>query len=147
MTLISSCLARVAPVAATATLLLAAFSAQAADLTVHVQGVRSTQGKVLGSLYAAPADWLKQDRAIQTTDAPAAQPDTVLRYRGLAPGRYAVSVFQDENGNGQLDTNAVGLPTEPYGFSRDARGHMGPARFDAAAVEVSGDTDITIHLH
>jgi uncharacterized protein (DUF2141 family) len=55
---------------------------------------------------------------------------------GLVPGRYAVSVIHDQNGNGKLDTNLVGLPTEGYGFSRDARGTIGPPGFEAAAFDL-----------
>ena len=39
----------------------------------------------------------------------------------LPPGTYAISCFQDLNGNGRLDKNWAGIPTEPYGFSNNAR--------------------------
>jgi ABC-type glutathione transport system ATPase component len=42
-------------------------------------------------------------------------------FKDLAPGTYAVSAYQDLNGNQRLDANMVGMPTEPYGFSRDAK--------------------------
>ena len=38
------------------------------------------------------------------------------------------------NGNGQLDSNLMGLPTEPYGFANNARGSFGPPSFQAASV-------------
>ena len=55
--------------------------------------------------------------------------------------------MHDKNANGKLDSNIVGIPTEPYGASRDARGRMGPPAFEDAAVDVQGDTALTIHLH
>jgi uncharacterized protein (DUF2141 family) len=60
-------------------------------------------------------------------------------FTGLPAGRYAVKSFADENGNARLDTNIVGLPTERYGFSNNARGRMGPPSFDAAAVPLDAD--------
>jgi len=73
---------------------------------------------------------------------------TTVTFGDLAAGAYAFTVFADENANGKLDTNLVGMPTERYGFSNDATGFMGPPRFDAAAVRL-GDAHkaISITLH
>ena len=79
--------------------------------------------------------------------ADAASPRTVLVLRDVPPGRYGVTVMHDKNANGKLDSNIVGIPTEPYGASRDARGRMGPPAFEDATVDVQGDTALTIHLH
>ena len=49
------------------------------------------------------------------------------------------------NGNEKLDTNLVGIPSEPYGFSRNARGRFGPPSFDDLAIEV-GDDDLSIDI-
>jgi len=74
--------------------------------------------------------------------------DTVVAmFQGLGAGRYAVAVYQDENRNGKLDKNFLGMPTEPYGFSNDARGSMGPPSFDAAAVDIAATPKITVSLH
>lgn len=54
----------------------------------------------------------------------------------LLPGRYAIIVIHDENDNGRLDENALGVPTEGYAFSNDARGFLSAASFDAAAIAV-----------
>ncbi|HZF83169.1 MAG TPA: DUF2141 domain-containing protein, partial [Burkholderiaceae bacterium] len=51
-----------------------------------------------------------------------------------------------ENGNEKVDTNVVGMPTERTGFSRDARGRMGPAAFDDAVIDVQGDMTTAITL-
>jgi uncharacterized protein (DUF2141 family) len=50
-------------------------------------------------------------------------------------GVYAVAVFQDLNENGKLDKNWMGVPTEPYGFSKDARGTFGPPSFSESSIE------------
>ena len=94
----------------------------------------------------AAGSWLKgPPAAVAQSDA--ASPRTVLGLRDVPPGRYGVSVMHDKNANGKLDTNIVGIPTEPDGASRDARGRMGPPAFEDAAVDVQGDTALTIHLH
>jgi uncharacterized protein (DUF2141 family) len=64
---------------------------------------------------------------------------------GLPAGRYAVRLFHDTNGNGELDVNMLGIPREAYGFSNNA-GSRGPAGFDDAAVVVDGDARIEVQL-
>jgi uncharacterized protein (DUF2141 family) len=130
-------------VAAVAALAMASAAAQAYDLTVEVLGARSDQGLVLGALYASEASWLKDPLAGERQPAGG---KSVLVYRNLQPGTYALSLYHDENGNGKLDANVVGIPTERYGFSRDARGSMAPPSFADAALELRGDQSITVNL-
>jgi uncharacterized protein (DUF2141 family) len=141
----SSRIPRASRAALAAVLALACGLANAADLTIEVQGARSAQGSVAGALYASGPGWLKPHQAVQGQFVPATG-KTILLFRGLPPGRYAVSVYHDENGNGKLDTNPVGMPLEPTGFSRDAQGRMGPPAFDDAALDVQADTAITLRM-
>jgi uncharacterized protein (DUF2141 family) len=53
-------------------------------------------------------------------------------FRELPYGTYAVKVHHDENANGQLDKGRLGIPTERYGFSNNARGRFGPPSFSDA---------------
>ncbi|HET9960668.1 MAG TPA: DUF2141 domain-containing protein [Polyangiaceae bacterium] len=55
-------------------------------------------------------------------------------------GVYGISGFHDENSNGKLDTNAIGMPTEDYCASRNARGTFGPPSFEDAKFAYSGGT-------
>lgn len=66
----------------------------------------------------------------------------------LPSGRYAVIVFHDENDNGLLDTDFLGIPTEGYGFSNNAMGVFGPPSFAAVAVTLAGaNVSIVISLN
>ena len=58
----------------------------------------------------------------------------------VAPGRYAIAVFQDTNGNGQLDLGTNGIPTEPWALSNSA-GTTGAPSFDDASMEFDGMDD------
>lgn len=58
-----------------------------------------------------------------------------IRFAGIDPGTYALSVIHDENGNGRLD-RFLAIPREGFGFSRNPRIRMGPPRFDEARFEI-----------
>lgn len=65
----------------------------------------------------------------------------------LPPGRYAVSVYQDVNGDRKLDHNFLGIPNEPVGASENPKGRMGPPRFnDCAFAMGKADKMIEINL-
>lgn len=130
--------------AAIAIALAAALPAHALDLTVELLDARSDQGFVAAALYASAESWMKQP--LKGGRAAATAGKVVLVFRDLAPGRYALAAQHDENGNGRLDSNVVGIPTERYGFSRDTRRPMGPPTFDDAAVDLQADTTIIITL-
>jgi uncharacterized protein (DUF2141 family) len=119
----------------TAALLAWTGAVQAADLTVGIEGLKNANGQVLVAVFDRAADFLKQPVRVAAVNA---QQGTVkVSIAGLPAGDYALSVFQDENGNGKLDKNVVGMPTEPYGFSNDAVGNYGPPSFQDATVRLA----------
>ena len=69
-----------------------------------------------------------------------------VTFEGLPVGDYGVKAFHDVNGDGQMNRNPFGMPTEPYAFSNNAVGNMGPAGWDRARFAVSGPTAQTITL-
>ena len=65
----------------------------------------------------------------------------------LPPGTYAVSVYEDLNGNHKLDRNIVGIPREPVGASNNPPARMGPPRFNECSFRVGAVAQtITITL-
>ena len=60
-------------------------------------------------------------------------------------GAYAVSIFQDENRNGELDSNFIGIPKEPYGFSNNLK-KMRPPSFEEALFEYDAGEVVVINL-
>ena len=65
----------------------------------------------------------------------------------MAPGTYAIETYQDVNANDKMDQTLIGLPEEPYGFSRDARPFLSRPGFDAVKITLTpGENSQTIHL-
>lgn len=101
-------------------------------------------GAVMAALFdAATYDSGQPIRFVQVDIATGEDSAT---FPGLPAGEYALKVFHDVNGNGRMDANPFGQPVEPYGFSNNAVGNMGPARWDQTRFTVSGATRQTITL-
>jgi uncharacterized protein (DUF2141 family) len=140
---------RLAPVALALAACGAAVAADAptATLTVTFHGLKTADGAVRLALDGDKA-------AFDGKGAPAGQASIAIKdgqatavFANLAPGTYAVRAFHDQNGDGVLNLNPFGIPTEPYAFSNDARGMAGPPSWSAAAFEVkAGDNAQSIAL-
>lgn len=115
-------------------LALACTGAQAADLVIRVDNVKNADGQVKVALFDSAAGFLK--RPVRVADAPASAGVTTVVIKDLAPGEYGFAVYHDANGNGNMDRNLVGIPLEPFGFSKDAQGRMGPPAFEAVKLAV-----------
>lgn len=109
-------------------------------LTVHVVGARNTKGRIGVVLFQGPEGFPSDpSKAIrqQTADIDPRSLDARVVFRDLPYGTYAVSVLHDENGNGEMDKNFMGIPKEGYGASNNPRKRMGPPGFDEAAFSVT----------
>ncbi|MGB0880163.1 MAG: DUF2141 domain-containing protein [Polaribacter sp.] len=113
------------------------------DLTIKVLGMSTDTGKVFIGIYDKKEHFLKKGKG---TNAVVKNKKAVAYFKNLKKGDYAVSLFHDENNNKIMDTKIFGIPKEPYGFSNDASGFMGPPKFKDAKFSLEADKTITIHV-
>jgi uncharacterized protein (DUF2141 family) len=99
--------------------------------------VRSSKGIVRCGLFRENG-WLK--KPVQPATARINGGRALCVFSGIPKGTYGISAFHDENENGKLDTNFVGMPTEDYCASRNARGTFGPPSFEDAKFAYGGGT-------
>ena len=118
----------------------------AADHAVEVHGIRSADGRLYVAVHASES---RSTFPAGTGSVAAFQRRAhvgVSRFvlHDLPPGRYAVNTFHDENGNGELDTNLLGIPSEGYGFANDPDASFGPPDFEAASVDVGEEPAVAV---
>lgn len=109
-------------------------------LQVNVDHVKHDRGKLFIAIYNNDEDWLKQEVTGAIVSIKDGYSEAILR--GLPAGKYAVSLFHDENDNGKMDTNWIGIPKEPYACSRGARGRFGPPKWTDAVFEIAEDQQV-----
>ena len=125
------------PLNLAALLALAGASTHAASIEVVLGGARAQTGQFQVALVDAAGYAGGTAPIVARLLAPAGDV-THVRFDGVPAGRYALMVIHDENGNGTLDTNLVGMPVEGYGFSNNPRVMRKPT-FDEAAFDVGVD--------
>ncbi|MCM2370598.1 DUF2141 domain-containing protein [Aporhodopirellula aestuarii] len=112
-------------------------SAETPSFQLRIIGGAETAGQINVAIYSAEenfndpdvADW-KQSIAVDETGAG----EVNIPVEAVGE-KFAIAVYQDVNLNGELDRNALGIPTERYGFSNAARGTVGPPSFEQALID------------
>ena len=120
----------------------ASFSAAAvaqnagSSLTVNFTGIEEKQGAILGVLVDSEAAYDGKAAPVRPLMVTADKAEVAAMVDGLAPGIYAIKLFHDVDGDGKMSTNPYGMPVEPFAFSNNAQGNMGPAKWADAKFEV-----------
>jgi uncharacterized protein (DUF2141 family) len=113
-----------------------------ACMQLQVSRLQAGKGPLLAAAYGSADTFMK--KAAWLGQSPAASEQASMQVCGVTTPEIAFTVFQDLNGNGKLDMNPMGVPTEPYGMS--GRPVFGPPRWDNAKVGVGAGRTVRIEL-
>jgi len=116
-----------------------------ATINLKITGFRSEKGQVKIAVFNAPERWPKDPTYSSTIDVNS--PTVTWKINDVPYGDYAVAIFHDENGNGKMDKNLLGIPVEAYGFSNNQRVTFGPPKWDAVKFTVRSPVkDVSIEV-
>lgn len=116
---------------------------------VEVLNIENSTGTVACALFDSPKGFpkkfMRSARSIMVSQI--LKTEARCDFLDIPPGSYAIAVIHDENMDGKLETNFLGVPKEGYGFSNDAKGMIGAPSFSAAGFSYDGkNLDMTISL-
>ncbi len=89
------------------------------NLTLRFEGIEKAGGTVRLALYNRPSEFMVEEKAVLYNFKADKKGKLEATIENLPVGSYGFAVFFDENNNKELDKNLVGVPVEPYGFSKD----------------------------
>lgn len=117
----------------------------AGTLTVRVTGLKSDQGEVRMALNNSEAAYADEDaEPFRALALPIHDRKAEAVFEHLPFGDYTIKLFHDQNSNGELDT-ILGLPSEDYGFSNNARATFGPPKYKKAKFDFKAE-EMTIEI-
>lgn len=116
------------------------------SLTIEITGIKRIKGNLYIALFDSKEAY-DHNRYKGKMIKVEAHKSKIL-FEDIIAGEYAVSVFQDENENGRLDTKIFGIPAEKYGYSNNVNAFKLRRRptFDECKFEIKEDTTISIQL-
>lgn len=113
------------------------------DLVLSVTNIADEDGALYVALYSSEGDWLT-DETFRVDAVPMSDNTTLVTFKDVPAGDYAVALFVDQNGNETLDAAFNFVPREPYGFSNDSARRFGAAEWEDAVFAHDGSTQ---HMH
>lgn len=120
-------------------------NAYAHELVLKVDKITNIKGVMMIALYNSEDSYNKDKNAFSGQKIAVTQNTLTVNFGDVPTGDYAIKLYQDENENGVIDKNIVGIPTEAYGFSNNG-GAMGQPSFAEAKFSVTDKTTTNIHL-
>ena len=119
----------------------------AGELQITVRGIESTAGQLMIAVVNSEAAFNGESPAVLSLLIAPKTGTLTFGTDALPDGDYGIRVMHDENGNGDMDSNMVGMPTEPWGFSNNAMGNFGPPGWSDIRFSLAGATAVAIDLN
>lgn len=99
-------------------------------LIIEVENVKTTEGIIWVGIYDSEPNFLVKEKAIVQGFKIKQTGRMKMTFPDLPYGTYAIALFHDTNGNGEMDRNVVGIPSEPFAFSQKPKNKWRLPRFD-----------------
>lgn len=115
-------------------------AALAATLTIHIHGVKKSEGDMRASLCDSEMRY-KKDECKRDIIVSAISDVTTIKFDNVPPGRYAFTILHDKNKNGKMDSNFLNIPREGFAFSNNIKPSFSEPPFRKVAFDV-GKADI-----
>lgn len=111
------------------------------NLKIIIENLKNNKGNLIVWIFKdEDAFPVKPEKAYKTKIVPSdSLADNQIMIDSLRFDTYAVSVVHDEDGNGEMDTNFLGMPKEGVGVSNNAKGSFGPPKFKDAKFNFNPD--------
>ncbi len=117
---------------------------QNSSLTINVSGLKNSTGVLTAELYSSKEKFLKT--AYKKGSAVIKSNTASVTFSDIPKGEYTVMVYHDINNNGKLDKSFIGMPKEPVACSNNAKGFMGPPKYEEAKFTITSDSKINIKM-
>ncbi len=115
------------------------------NIITVVEGFKNNAGKALIALSDSKENYSSKKKPFKGAMPGIKDKKIEWVFKNIPYGEYAIKVFHDENGNNRLDTNILGIPEEGYGFSNNATGKFGPAKWEDAKFTFNSD-NVTLKI-
>jgi uncharacterized protein (DUF2141 family) len=122
-------------------------TAQTAKLIIIFKGLNTSKGGYLRSALYTKDNFPKSGKESYGKQVNITAKEVQVEFEKLPAGEFAVACYQDIDKNKKLNKNLVGYPSEPFGFSRDAKISLGPPKFEDAKIKLEDNKTLTITIN
>jgi uncharacterized protein (DUF2141 family) len=107
-----------------------------ATLRIEVTDLRALKGQLIYGVFKTADGFPTESRKSLNWQIKPADAKSVFFECQLPPGRYGASVLHDQNSNGKMDKNAMGIPKEGYGVTNNPKPKLRAATFEESLFDL-----------
>ncbi|MEL7120946.1 MAG: DUF2141 domain-containing protein [Bacteroidota bacterium] len=108
---------------------LSNMSATKGTLSIEIENIKTSEGTIWLGIYDSEKNFLVKEQAIVEGYEVNQSGNMLIEIDGLDFGAYAIALFHDQNGNGVMDQNILGIPSEPFAFSKKPKSKWRKPKF------------------
>tara|TARA_R110002072_G_scaffold202443_4_gene360239 strand:+ start:1131 stop:1586 length:456 start_codon:yes stop_codon:yes gene_type:complete len=117
---------------------------ETATVTIEIIITKYNKGAIFLAMYDSEESYMED--TYRTAKAKVVNNKATIIFEDVAKGVYAFSLFHDLNENKKLDTNFLGIPKEPYGFSKGEKGSFGPPKYEEVKFSITKNEIINVTI-
>lgn len=119
---------------------------EAADIEIVVTNITTLKGSVEVGVFNKPKFFLRKDKEYKTYSQKVTNDTMVFVLKGLKKDDYAISIYHDINSDNECNLNFLGIPVEPYGFSKNFKPKLSKPSFNDCKINTSQKMPLFIRL-
>ena len=116
------------------------------SVTIDIQNIKGTKGTLQIAIYNRSISFPKVGGEYKLMQYKVADGQSKFKIDNLPNGDYAIAIHHDENSDGKMNTNMIGIPKEGYAFSRNFKPKFSAPSFLDCVIKVNSDQNMTINL-
>ena len=118
------------------------------DITVKINNCRNDKGDVIVTLFKSGDGFPEEpEKAYKKLTGKIKDGKSDVVFSDITYGEFAMSILHDENLNGKMDINSIGIPSEGHGASNNPESFGPPEYKDAKFMLNSKEAIIDIKMN
>lgn len=120
--------------------------AETVDLKITITNITAIKGNMELGIFNNPKSFLEKGKEYKTYSQKVTNNTVVFTVTGVPKDSYAISVYHDKNADKKCNLNFIGIPVEPYGFSKNFKPTIKKPAFEDCKITADNDMSIAIKL-
>lgn len=116
------------------------------SVTITIDNIKSTKGTIQIAFFNKAESFPKVGGEYKLVEFKISDGKTKFTIKDLPDGEYAIAIHHDENSDGKMNTNMIGIPKEGYAFSKNFKPKFSAPKFSDCAIRIDSDQKMTVKM-
>ena len=116
------------------------------SVTITIENIKGKNGTIQIAVFNKSESFPKVGGEYKLMQYKVSDGQSQFKIKDLPDGQYAIAIHHDENSDGKMNTNFLGIPKEGYAFSKNFKPKLSAPKFSDCAIIIDRDQKMTVNL-